>query len=245
MKFLIFGGSGRLATELTKQLSRTNIFVTVPHEVADVTDETQVLHVLRTANPDIVINCAGILSPLAEREKLLARRVNFVGAAVVSRICSDLKIRLVHISTDCVFDGTDTPPYGYTEFASRNAVNNYGHTKSLGEVAVGINHPAALILRVPFRYRGPWPYPKAFIDAYQSSRWIDEVAPDIIAVSMLWDVTGVLHIGGERKSIFQMAREASPEVLPCRLKDFTEFIVAEDRTLDSSKWKGIKKEYGL
>ena len=247
-RFLVFGGGGRLAHAIGQYLMHHLPHNSFFHPSKDCCDITRKDHIDTSMliQPDIVINCAGLLPPLTETNPDLAKEVNTYGAIRVAAACKDHNTRLIHISTDAVFDGkVPHAPYKEEDEVG-NPANEYAFTKHLAEIVIRHTLPStALILRVPFRHHGPWPHPQAFTDVHRSSRWVDEVAPEIVQAALMTDLSGVLHMGGVRRSVFDMAREVSPSVNPWRLAEFKDFKVPQDLTLDSSKWERIKKERGL
>ncbi|MFC1590938.1 dTDP-4-dehydrorhamnose reductase family protein [Thermodesulfobacteriota bacterium] len=100
-----------------------------------------VIRALASFQPDIVINCIGLIKqlPMAS-DPLSAITVNALLPHRISLICRTAGARLVHISTDCVFDGTKGM---YTEADTSNAEDLYGRTKFLGEV----DYPHCFCLR--------------------------------------------------------------------------------------------------
>jgi dTDP-4-dehydrorhamnose reductase len=93
------------------------------------------------AQPDVVINCIGLIKQLADVEDPLAAiPINSLLPHRLARLCGVAGARLVHISTDCVFSGTKGM---YTEEESADAKDLYGRSKFLGEV----NYPHAITLR--------------------------------------------------------------------------------------------------
>ena len=87
---------------------------------------------LNEFEPDVVINCIGILNKVAEDNKPLAVMANSYLPHYMSELCRAKGIKFVHISTDCVFDGKESG--GYTESSFRTAVDFYGRSKALGEI---------------------------------------------------------------------------------------------------------------
>jgi len=82
--------------------------------------------------PDVVVNCIGLVKQLASaNDPLAAIPINSIFPHRVARLCKIARARLVHISTDCVFDGADG---NYTESSRPNAYDLYGRSKLLGEV---------------------------------------------------------------------------------------------------------------
>jgi dTDP-4-dehydrorhamnose reductase len=110
----------------------------------DVLDFGVLSGVLRAVNPDIIMNCVGITKRITESgDKVRNIMVNSVFPYKLVELAADLKSRVIHFSTDCVFSG-DTG--NYSDDALPDARDLYGRTKALGE-ALGDN---VLILRSSF-----------------------------------------------------------------------------------------------
>ena len=89
---------------------------------------------LDRARPDAVVNCVGVVKQLAAaKDPVESIAINALHPHVLARACAARNIRLVHISTDCVFDGVRG---GYREDDAPNATDLYGRSKALGEVTV-------------------------------------------------------------------------------------------------------------
>ena len=114
---------------------------------ADLRDADSLERFVDASAPHIVIN-AGAYNNLdrAETEEDLAYAVNAGGPRALARICAARDIGFVHMSTDCVFDGTKDG--AYHEIDTPNPLSVYGHSKRAGELAVLEDNPAALIVRV-------------------------------------------------------------------------------------------------
>lgn len=103
------------------------------------------------AGADIVVNAAAYTAvDAAESDEAAAFGLNAVGARNVARAAREAGARLVHISTDYVFDGGDSEPYA--EDAPQAPRSAYGRTKAAGEWAVRAEHPEALIVRTAWLY---------------------------------------------------------------------------------------------
>lgn len=133
MKILLFGGSGQLGFELTKRAADLNFSVVSPvTKEVDITDAKQVRTLIERVRPDLVINSAAYTAvDKAEEEGERAFLVNAEGAKYVAQGCERSKVRLIHISTDYVFDGSLGRPL--REDDSVNPVSAYGRSKLLGE----------------------------------------------------------------------------------------------------------------
>ena len=132
MKVLITGKNGQLGSEL--QLTKTeNIeIICLDQHQLDITDYDAVTAKLLTERPNIVINAAAYTAvDKAESECQLAYAVNENGAENLAKACGQINAKLVHISTDFVFDGSKNTPYEVLDAVAPLGV--YGHSKYAGE----------------------------------------------------------------------------------------------------------------
>jgi dTDP-4-dehydrorhamnose reductase len=153
VKILLFGGSGQLGYELKKRASDLAFELVSPVTAElDITDREQVKFLTASVNPDVVINSAAYTAvDKAETEIERAFAVNRDGARNIAEACEAIRCRLIHISTDYVFDGMLGRPL--REDDPVNAVSVYGKSKLEGEEAViGILGDKALIARTQALY---------------------------------------------------------------------------------------------
>ncbi|MEP6728335.1 MAG: dTDP-4-dehydrorhamnose reductase [Bacteroidota bacterium] len=105
----------------------------------------------KNALPDFCINCAAYTAvDKAEAEKELAMLVNGEAVGVLATVCKSFNTKLIHISTDYVFDGTASTPY--KENDTTKAVNYYGETKLRGEQLCQQNNAGSIIIRTSWVY---------------------------------------------------------------------------------------------
>ncbi len=154
MRVLISGGNGQLGSEWTEFCLNNKIeHKSLGSADFNIVNKPQMEEVLDAYAPDIVINCAGYTKvDLAEDETDRAYQINAVGPKILSELCADRKIKLVHYSTDYIFSGTDEDrekyPGGFSENHVPNPINVYGESKLDGEngiIGSGCEH---LILRI-------------------------------------------------------------------------------------------------
>lgn len=160
MKVLILGATGMLGQTLYRTLAQsTTLEVTatmrgstapsiLPQTATarviggvDVTDFDRLMRAFGTERPDVVVNCIGVVKQLdAAKDPLISITLNALLPHRLAALCSATNARLIHVSTDCVFDGK-TGHYTESDFA--NATDLYGRSKYLGEV----DAPNAVTLR--------------------------------------------------------------------------------------------------
>lgn len=145
MNVLVTGGDGQLGRALRATASSGISVTCVDVADCDLTDRGAVRDLLQHAAPDIVINAAAYTAvDAAESNEVLARAVN---AGAVSNLVAEHAGKLVHVSTDFVFDGKS--PVAYVPDAPRNPLSIYGRTKAEGEDAL---RPADLLVRTAWVY---------------------------------------------------------------------------------------------
>ena len=150
VRYLVTGAAGMLGQDVVAVLREAGHRVTAAARTdLDVTDAAA----LAAAVPghDVVVNCAGWTAvDDAEGAEAAAFALNAVAAARVARAAREAGARLVHVSTDYVFDGAASAPYAEdAPVAPRSA---YGRTKAAGEWAVRAEHPDALVVRTAWLY---------------------------------------------------------------------------------------------
>ncbi len=143
--FLVTGCNGQLGTALQSLLKDKAVYI--DREELDLTDEEAVKAYL-AANPfDCIINCAAYTAvDKAEADEENARKVNALAPLYLAKYGK----KIVHISTDYVFDGTNHKPY--TEEDETKPVSVYGKTKREGELNVINNAETAIIIRTAWLY---------------------------------------------------------------------------------------------
>lgn len=106
---------------------------TFAYEFGSSKDVDKIENILNIAKPDVAINCIGVIKQLnAAKDPLVTIPINSLLPHYLNRACEKLGIRMVHISTDCVFNGRKGTPY--KEDDSSDAEDLYGRSKFLGEV---------------------------------------------------------------------------------------------------------------
>lgn len=146
MKILLTGANGQLGRCFQDRLpAEWEILATDTAEL-DITDLEHVEQTVKQFKPDAIVNAAAYTAvDKAESEPELAEKINATGPENLAIVASKQGIRLVHVSTDYVFDGNATEPYH--EDSATNPLSVYGKTKLAGEQAVAKISPEAIIVR--------------------------------------------------------------------------------------------------
>jgi len=142
MKIFIFGSNGMLGNYINSYLSKSHEIVKLTRKEYDLSNLSidslsQVLTSQNIKEHDIVINCAGVIPQSSKQRGLNTRMyftINSLFPVILGQICDKFKAKMIHITTDCVFSGTDGK---YNENAIHDESNEYGISKSLGELCNG------------------------------------------------------------------------------------------------------------
>jgi dTDP-4-dehydrorhamnose reductase len=145
VKIAIFGVSGQLGRDVSAALSAHDV-VGVEHARADIRDASAVVDALEDERPDWVVNCAAMTHvDRCETEVMPALEINALGAGHVARAAHAVGARLIHVSTDYVFDGRN--PGAYREDDPPRPINVYGMSKLAGEWGARSECPATRVVR--------------------------------------------------------------------------------------------------
>jgi dTDP-4-dehydrorhamnose reductase len=149
---LVSGRDGQLGNELKDLASKQNFeFVLTDVNDLDITDENALKEAFGKYKPAYFINCAAYTAvDKAETNKEIANKINAEAVGYIAKQCQQHNTKLIHISTDYVFDGKSTQPY--KEDDKTDPVNYYGYTKWLGEKLALENNPATIIIRTSWVY---------------------------------------------------------------------------------------------
>lgn len=148
MKALIVGAGGQLGRCLAVTAPEGVGLVALERTTLDITDAASVYAVIATETPDLILNAAGYTAvDKAESDEETAYAVNATAVGLLADAAAKHKARLVHVSTDFVFDGQAGTPYAPSAAAS--PLSAYGRTKLAGERLAG---PGALIVRTAWVY---------------------------------------------------------------------------------------------
>jgi dTDP-4-dehydrorhamnose reductase len=151
VRALVTGSGGQLGVELLRTAPPHFEVVGLRHADCDITRPAVVEAAIENHRPDLVINAAAYTAvDEAERQPEHAYAVNATGAGNVARAAQTMGVRVIHLSTDYVFDGISREPY-HPE-SSPNPINVYGASKLGGEKEVQAGSSSSLIIRSSWLY---------------------------------------------------------------------------------------------
>lgn len=136
MRVFVTGVKGQLGYDVMNELEKQGLEgIGVDIDEMDITDADQVNKVIKEATPDAVIHCAAYTAvDAAEDNEEICRKVNAQGTENIAKVCEELDIKMMYISTDYVFNGQGERPWEPDD--EREPLNVYGQTKYEGELAI-------------------------------------------------------------------------------------------------------------
>lgn len=266
MKWAITGGSGQLSRSLVDLLDKEGVpYITWSHKDLDVADDSSVTLIKETC-PDLLINCAAWTNvDAAEDFPEKATRVNQVGPRNMARAAKELKIPLVHISTDYVFSGQSGKPWSTD--SKTEPMSSYGLSKLLGEKEITKSLDVNFyILRTAWLYG---PYGKNFSktilkkaitskepisvvnDQIGQPTTTKSLAQQIFKVAKNRVPSGIYHATNTGQAswwdfaceIFALAGEDVERVRPLTSEDFPSKVKRpKNSVLDQSAWSKVGME---
>lgn len=266
MKILVTGANGQLGNELHKQLDKEfpGCVLYTDVDTLDLTDAKAVEAFVVNNDITHVVNCASYTAvDKAEEEKMQCAQVNIDAVKNIAMAADANGAKIIHFSTDYVFDGTNHRPY--KESDKVNPISQYGTTKRKGETALLALSPEAIIIRTAWLYS---PYGHNFVktmlrlsetqkeirvvcDQIGTPTYVRDLAQAVVKVlrSHQW-VPGIYHFTDEgaaswydfAKAIFRIAGR-KVKVTPISTEDYpTPATRPPYSILDKSR---IKATYGV
>lgn len=213
MNILITGAKGQLGQDCVAVLTKEHTVYPFSSLELDISDNQQVSETIQRIKPDTVINCAAYTAvDNCEKEVKRCHQVNGEGPAYLATECEAIGARIIHISTDYVFDGSKTVPEPYNEEEKVNPVSQYGLSKLAGENNIRSRTNNHLILRTAWLYgiggknflktmlrlalTNPQNTIRVVNDQFGSLTWTHSLARQIKAL-LPGNLTGTLHATAE------------------------------------------------
>ncbi len=152
-QILVIGSEGQLGIEIKDRQSAVKHarFTFTTLETLDVTDADKLANTIKEQPYKYIINCTAYTAvDKAETEKELAHKINAEALKIIGQTAAGIQAKVIHVSTDYVFDGTNHKPYNEEDSTSPQSV--YGQTKLEGEQYLLENNPNSIILRTSWLY---------------------------------------------------------------------------------------------
>ncbi len=150
-KILLFGSQGQVGSELANILPEQGELIKINRSLVDLTNPEQIRNCIQENKPNIIVNSAAYTAvDKAESEIQPAQQINAVAPQIMAQESQKIKAKLIHISTDYVFDGKSNLPY--LETSTTNPIGIYGKSKLAGEEKIKENTDNYIILRTAWVY---------------------------------------------------------------------------------------------
>ncbi|MDQ6708951.1 MAG: dTDP-4-dehydrorhamnose reductase [Candidatus Dormibacteraeota bacterium] len=221
MRILLAGAGGQLGQDLEQVLAAEDLHA-VRHQQLDIADRAAVSAIIHATRPDWVVNAAAFNDvDGAETARAQAFAVNADGPATLAEAARAVGARLVHVSTDYVFDGAKGS--AYTEDDPANPLSVYGESKRAGEVRVLESGVKAAVLRTAWLYgRHGKNFVKAILTGAQSGKPLRVVADQVGSPTSTADLAIAIRdlIRTELQGLFHVANAGA-----CSRFEFARTIV--------------------
>ena len=204
-RIVITGGTGRFGLELKKVKSRYKLFFPKKNEL-NILKTKSIKNYLKLKKPKYLIHLAGLSRPMKMHETFLTKSIdlNIIGAANITKVCSDLNIKLIYFSTSYIYPGTAG---NYKEDDALLPSNNYAWSKLGGESAVQM-YSNSLILRICMTEK-PFVHNKAFVDFITNFIFHEDIAKYLFK---LINEKGVINVGGKTQSVYSFVKKYNTKI---------------------------------
>jgi dTDP-4-dehydrorhamnose reductase len=231
LKILLLGRNGQVGRALSPLLPQLGELTALGRDEADFDDPGSFAHLVRSEEPDLIVNAAAYTAvDAAEDDRDAAFRINAEAVGAIGEAARSIAAFVVHYSTDFVFDGSGDGPHRETD--ATRPLSVYGDSKRAGEIALQQSGALHMILRTSWVYadRGK-NFPLAILNLAKSRKSLDVVSDEIGAatsslliadatIAALRQVMSNRGLGG----LYHLA--AAGAASRC---DLAKFIVAEAR----------------
>jgi dTDP-4-dehydrorhamnose reductase len=192
MKIVILGAGGRLGAALMREYREKYDLAGFNHAQLDLANLDDVRGKLGAMNFDVLINAAAFTNVDAcETERDRAFRINAEAPGILTEICNEKDAKLIHFSTDYVFDGEKRAPY--TEDDQANPISAYGESKLAGEKNVLAAEDGHLVVRVSWVFGPDRPsFVDAMIKRAQQDEKIDAISDKFSTPTYTHDIAHML-----------------------------------------------------
>ena len=233
-KIVVTGGSGRFGNCLKSVKTKHSIFFP-QKKIFNILKLNTLKKYLEKTKADTVIHLAGLSRPMSIHEKDIKKSIelNIIGTANVTKVCSELGVKLIYFSTNYVYPGIKG---NYSESDHLHPVNNYAWSKLGGECSVQL-YKNSLIVRVCMTEK-PFLHKEAFANVKSSFMYHEEVAKILFKIL---DKKGIINVGGKPQYIYDFAQKDNKNVRKAFLKKNANIGMPFNSSLNTKKLKKIIK----
>jgi dTDP-4-dehydrorhamnose reductase len=256
MRILIVGAGGRLGTALVRAYQKKFDVVGFNRSQLDLAKPDQIRDKCSALNFDLLINCAAFTNvDRCETKREEAFAINANGPKILAEICSEKNVKLIHFSTDYVFDGEKRQPYIEDDVA--RPISVYGESKRAGEKFVLQADDRHLVVRVSWVFGPGRP---SFVDAMIkrareeeqiaaiADKWSTPTSTTDIAEMLprVFDVdAGVLHFANAGQCTWQEYAQHALDCCRVRAIPIQAKIVDGRRLTDVREWVARRPVYSV
>ncbi len=228
MYIWLLGVSGQLGSEIAFQLKKKKIpFLATNSTEANICSYEELYKFAFGKGFTHIVNCAAYSKvDLAENESALADMINAAGVENLGKVATRLHIKVMHFSTDYVFDGEKRRPYLESDFAF--PINVYGSTKLKGEKLLLAEHPSSCIIRTSWLFGANGPnFISKMLDLLQKNQEVRVVFDQIGRPTFCKDLAKAAICLFDQSGIFHFANRGSSSWY-----EFAKFICEEAKRLN-------------
>tara|TARA_B100001057_G_scaffold200063_1_gene200765 strand:+ start:4280 stop:5002 length:723 start_codon:yes stop_codon:yes gene_type:complete len=235
-KIVITGGSGRFGNIIKKTFNKTKFNIFFPSKTnLNILNLNSIKKYLKLKKPKYLIHLAGLSRPMHLHDTNIEKSIdlNIIGTANITKICSQLKIKLIYISTSYVYPGNKG---NYKETDPIYPINNYALSKMGGEASVRM-YTNSLTIRASMTEK-PFIHNQAFSDFVTNFIYHEDFAKLLFRVI---DKKGIINLGGKSQTVYNFAKSKNIKVKKISAKKFFGVKRKIDIGMNLNKLKKIIK----
>jgi len=236
-KIVVTGGSGRFGQIIKKNSKNFDFLFFFPKKKElNILKINSIKKYLKYKKPKYLLHLAGLSRPMSIHNKDIAQSIdkNIIGSANITKVCYELNIKLIYISTCYVYPGKKG---NYNEESALFPINNYAWSKLGGECSVKL-YKNSLILRASVTEK-PFIHKNAFVDFKTNFIFHENLIPKIMK---LLDCKGIINIGGKSQSVYDFAKKYNPQIKKNSAKNVLGQNVPLNISMNLTKFKKLTND---
>lgn len=236
-KIVVSGGSGRFGQIIKKNSKNFNFLFFFPKKKElNILKINSIKKYLKYKKPKYFLHLAGLSRPMSIHNNDIVQSIdkNIIGSANITKVCYELNIKLIYISTCYVYPGKKG---NYNEESALFPINNYAWSKLGGECSVKL-YKNSLILRASVTEK-PFIHKNAFVDFKTNFIFHEDLIPNIIK---LLDCKGIINIGGKSQSVYDFAKKYNPQIKKISAKNVLGKNARLNTTMNLNKFKKLTND---